>query len=274
MSDSRRVVIEVSRYVPERDDEQHWQRFEVDVEPGMTVLEGLHRIREQHDATLAWRHSCRMGICGSCAMVINGAPGLACNTQILQVAGERLRLEPLWNFPVVKDLVTDLQPMFDQHKRLKPYVIRDDLDAMHERETEYAQTPDELLDFLQFSYCIKCGACVSACPTVAMDERFPGPMPLTAAHRYNADSRDDGYASRMASVEDGHGPAHCHYAGECSRVCPKGVDPAKAIQLMKREAVRRLFGRDGSAAAPPVARSDDESSTREPIPAPPFTVER
>ncbi len=274
MSESRRVVIEVSRYVPERDDAQRWQRFEIDVEPGMTVLEGLHRIREHHDATLAWRHSCRMGICGSCAMVINGTPGLACNTQILQVAGERLRLEPLWNFPVVKDLVIDLQPMFDQHKRLKPYVIRDDLEAMHERETEYGQTPEELLDFLQFSYCIKCGACVSACPTVAMDGLFPGPMPLAAAHRYNADSRDDGYAARMAAVEDDHGPAHCHYAGECSRVCPKGVDPAKAIQLMKREAVRRLFGRDGPTAAPPVARGDDEASTCEPIPAPPFTVER
>ena len=103
---------------------------------------------------------------------------------------------------------------------------------------EFHQTPEDLEHYLQFSYCIKCGCCMAACPTVATDPMYSaGPQPLSQAHRYNSDSRDGGFAKRREILGGERGPWRCHYAGECSRVCPKGVDPARAIQIMKRELV-------------------------------------
>lgn len=136
-----KTVVEIRRFVPEKDAEPHWQPYEIETRPGMTILEGLHRVREQHDPTLAWRASCRMGVCGSCAMVINGRPGLACNTQIHDVGATRVRLEALWNFPLIKDLVADLAPMLDHHRRLKPYLIRSDLPTARDSGPELHQTP-------------------------------------------------------------------------------------------------------------------------------------
>lgn len=275
MTAQNTTAFEIQRYLPESDANPRWQRFEIQTTPGMTVLQGLHLIREENDATLSWRHSCRMGICGSCAMVINGKPGLACNTQIHDVSDELIRLEPLWNFPIIKDLVADLRPMFDHHNRLKPYVIRSDMEQLSGHEAELEQTPAQLLEYMQFSYCIKCGACMAACPTVAMDDAFPGPMPLTAAHRYDADSRDEGYTVRAAILEEDQGAPHCHYAGECSRICPKGVDPAKAIQLMKRAAMKDMLGLGKSEVARPMepvkeATNGGDDEYR----APEFTVTR
>ncbi|MFH1760430.1 MAG: 4Fe-4S dicluster domain-containing protein [bacterium] len=102
---------------------------------------------------------------------------------------------------------------------------------------EYYQSEGELLNFLQFTYCIKCGSCMAACPTMATDKEYLGPMPLTQAHRYNTDTRDDGLNLRKYKVGGAHGAFRCHYAGECSNVCPKGVDPARAIQILKRTLV-------------------------------------
>ena len=234
--EDRSVEIRVSirRFDPERDARPRWQEFSVTARPGMTVLEALQRIREDQDATLAWRASCRMGVCGACGMVINGTPRLACSTQALEVSRERLRVEPLWNFDVIKDLVADQAPMFDKHAAVQPYLLRRDAGEIDRAEAEYRQSPASLVDYLQFSYCIKCALCLAACPTVATDAGYLGPMPLTAAQRYNADSRDQGFAQRLSHLEAPGGAFSCHYAGECSRVCPKGVDPARAIQLLKR----------------------------------------
>jgi succinate dehydrogenase / fumarate reductase iron-sulfur subunit len=167
-------------------------------------------------------------------MVINGAPRLACSTQVLDVSRETLRVEPLWNFDIVKDLVADQTPMFAKHASVRPYLVRHDAGEIEQAETEYRQSPEELIEYLQFSYCIKCGLCLAACPTVATDAGYLGPMPLTAARRYNADSRDQGFVQRLGLLEAAGGAFHCHYAGECSRACPKGVDPARAVQLLKR----------------------------------------
>lgn len=272
MSKPTETIFSIKRFLPEINSEPHWQDFEFETKQGMTVLEGLHHIREQLDRTLSWRHSCRMGICGSCAMMVNGKAQLACNTQIHDIDESLVRLEPLWNFTIVKDLVTDLSPMFEQHRALKPYIVRPDGDDL-KPESELGQTPEELLDYLQFSYCIKCAACVAACPTVAMDQNFPGPMPLTSAHRYNADSRDGGFDSRKKALTRSHGVSHCHYAGECSRVCPKGVDPARAIQLMKRDLIMDLFNAARPAPAQPVSppEPDRQAVDERPV-APDFTV--
>lgn len=232
----------IRRFDPEQDARPHWQEYSVGVRAGMTVLEALQHIRDEQDATLSWRSSCRMGVCGSCGMVINGQPRLACSTQVLEVSGKTLRVEPLWNFDIVKDLVADETPMFAKHASVQPYLVRREERESAQADAEYRQTPAQLVDYLQFSYCIKCGLCMAACPTVATDGGYLGPMPLTAAQRYNADSRDQGSAQRRGPLEAAGGAFHCHFAGECSRVCPKGVDPARAIQLLKRNLV---FARGG-----------------------------
>jgi succinate dehydrogenase / fumarate reductase iron-sulfur subunit len=209
--------------------------------PGMTVLDALIAIRERQDPTLVWRHSCRMGICGSCAMTIDGRPGLACNTQIATLPDGPVRLAPLAHLPVLRDLVVDTAAASRARDALGTRLERRD-----PRETEpggagtYRQSDRELTGFLQFAYCIQCAACVAACPTAALDETFPGPMALAGVQRWNADPRDEGAGTRSAALGDAL--AGCHLAGECSRVCPKGVDPALAIQRLRRSEVLGALG--------------------------------
>ena len=235
--DAAEVRFIIRRYNPERDERPYWEEFPVRAHPGMTVLEALHQIREERDPALTWRSSCRMGVCGSCGMVVNGVPRLACSTQVLEVSRTRLRVEPLWNFDIVKDLVADQAAMFAAHAEVQPYLVRPGESASGTGQGELTQSPEQLLDYLQFSFCIKCGLCMAACPTVATEADYLGPMSLAAAQRYNADSRDQGAAQRRPRLELAGGAFHCHFAGECSRVCPKGVDPARAIQLLKRNLI-------------------------------------
>jgi succinate dehydrogenase iron-sulfur subunit len=233
----RQIKFHVTRYNPEKDGIPYIQTYTVPVREGMTVLDGLHYIKETLDPSLAWRYSCRMGVCGSCGMLLNGSPTLACNTQVLHIASTDLTVAPLPNFKIIRDLVPDLTSMFDKHQAIHPFIVRNDETEVNDPRGEYFQLPEELEAYLQFTYCIKCGCCMAACPTLATDVRYLGPMPLTQAQRYNTDSRDDGRPRRNEAAEGGHGAFRCHYAGECSRVCPKGVDPAKAIQHLKRQLV-------------------------------------
>lgn len=267
------IAFIVRRFNPETDSEPRWEHYTTRTHAGMTVLEGLHQIQEEQDSTLSWRYSCRMGVCGSCAMVINGRPGLACNTQIRDVSTSAVRLQPLSNFQVVKDLIPDLSPMFEKHASLSTYLVEHDTQGRQSLMGEFIQSPEELSRYLQFSHCIKCGACMAACPTFAIDGNFLGPMPLTAAYRYNVDTRDEGLEARREKLSAVHGVFHCHYVAECSRVCPKGVDPARAIQLMKRDLVLALLRpkRESVQAHPPPP--DGPANPRKDIPrAPDFTV--
>lgn len=230
------VRFHISRYNPESDAKPYVASFDLPVRKGMTVLDGLHYLKDNLDASLAWRYSCRMGICGSCGMLLNGRPNLACNTQILHIATTDLTVGPLPNFAIIRDLVPDLRVMFEKHRSLKPYIMRDD-GELNDPQGEFYQSPAGLERYLQFSYCIKCGCCMAACPTLATDARYYGPMPLATAQRYNSDTRDGGRRERNCVTGAASGAFRCHYAGECSRVCPKGVDPAKAIQYLKRQLV-------------------------------------
>ncbi len=247
------VVFEVLRYNPEKDSAPKLQEFSVPVTKGMTVLDGLHWIKEHKDPSLAWRSSCRMGVCGSCGMFINGLPRLACNNQIVHVGSDRITVKPLPNFDIIRDLVPDLESLFNRHRAVKPYLIRKDLAEQNLPTSEYFQSNEELLNYIQFAYCIKCGLCLSGCPTVATSKDFIGPQALAQGWRYCADSRDEGTQERAEELYSTHGVYRCHFAGECSHVCPKGVDPALAIQLAKQDAFLKSFGLRSQRKAAPAA---------------------
>lgn len=269
------VVFRIRRFDPATDTEPHWDSFTLTCTEGMTVLDALKLIKETQAPGLAWRSSCRMGVCGSCGMFINGRARLACNTQIAELKSTVVTVAPLPNFRTIRDLVPDLVPMFDAHVAMQPYILRDDEREMAEPTGEFWQSNEELEQYLQFSYCIKCGCCMAACPTYATDPTYSGPMPLTQAHRYNTDNRDGGFAARKQILAGDRGPWRCHYAGECSRVCPKGVDPAKAIQLMKRELVLDYLRLRRTRCPASLAQKPAAVKRREDVPAaPPPTVQR
>jgi len=257
MSDSDKTVIfEVLRYDPEKGDAPHLQEFTVPVVKGMTVLDGLLWIKEHKDSTLSWRSSCRMGICGSCGMFINGLPRLACTNQISHLHSDRVIVKPLPNFDIIRDLVPDLESLFDRHRAVKPYLIRKDTAEQENPTNEYFQSEQELVNYIQFAYCIKCGCCLSACPTAATSKSYLGPQALTQGWRYLADSRDEGCQERGKEVYSSHGVYRCHFAGACSQVCPKGVDPGLAIQLAKQDGFLKTLGvrkrKTATNVAPPV----------------------
>ncbi len=266
------VIFKIRRYDPEGGGTARFDEFTVPVAPGMTVLEGLTRIKEDFDSTLTFRASCRMGICGSCAMLVNNYPRLACHTQIEELKSAHLTIKPLPNLPLIKDLVCDFAPLFARHKAVLPYIIRDDASGERPPAAEYAMTPGDLNDFLQFAYCIKCGICLAACPTSASDRLFSGPQALAQCYRYGADNRDDGELTRFKVVDGDHGVWRCHLAGACSDACPKGVDPALAIQLLKRRLAACALGRGGKRQ--PAAEVNLPPAAEELIPYPDFTAGR
>lgn len=209
-------------------------RFEVPKDKISTVLEGLVYINENLDGTLAFRHSCRMEICGSCSMEINGKPRMSCSTIAESLGKDRIRVSPLPHYEVIKDLVVDIEPFFDKYRKVKPYIIRDEPDKIN---SELLQTPDQFKEYEQYSMCIKCGLCLAACPISGSDDEYLGPAALVAALRHNLDNRDEGKEERLEIVGATNGSSRCHFAGECSEVCPKDVDPSFAIQLLRREGI-------------------------------------
>lgn len=218
--------------------------FSVKVDRYSSVLDALLSIKHNQDSTLSMRYSCRMGICGSCGMVINGKPALACETNALASAkGGRIEVGPMEGHPLIRDLVTDFGDFFSRHISVSPHLYRKDADEKYRAEKEYSQSRQQLSEFLPFSYCIMCGLCVDACPVVNTNPGFIGPQALSQAQRYFADSRDEMKEGRLDMVDKLFYVWDCEFAGACSVVCPKGVDPAFAIQLLKLELVKRDLSR-------------------------------
>ena len=269
----RDITFRVRRYDPDTNAAPFWEEYRLPVTEGMTVLEALHEIKAQQAPTLAWRSSCRMGVCGSCGMYINEMPQLACQTQVLHLGTDVVTVAPLPNYPNVKDLVPNLEPLIEKHAAIKPFVIHPSKQEIEEPTGEFLQTADEREAFSQFTYCIKCGLCLAACPTVATDPLFLGPQALAQAYRYTADNRDCGLGERLEAIDAFHGPYQCHLAGACSQACPKGVDPALGIQLLKRTLVLDSigFGKKKSAVAKVSPLADVVKAIEEFAP-PPRTV--
>ena len=226
------IQLVVSRYRPEEETEPTFQTYEVPYNKDWVILDALNYVKDQLDGSLTFRWSCRMGVCGSCGMMVNGTPKLTCAIPLSDYAlSEPIRIEPLQFFPVVRDLVVDINSFLGKLSSVKPWIIRDD--ERPPAEGEYVQTPAELDVYKQFSMCINCMLCYSACPVVGLEPEFTGPAAIALAQRYNLDSRDHGAAERMAVLDEHEGMWGCTFVGECTEVCPKNVDPAGAIQLYK-----------------------------------------
>jgi fumarate reductase iron-sulfur subunit len=225
------VTLTVTRYRPEQEDRPTRQSYAVPFDEDMVVLDALNYIKDQLDGSLSYRWSCRMGICGSCGMNVNGTPRLTCATFLREYYPNEIVVEPLTNFPIIRDLVIDMNDFMIKLGQVKPWLITTEERPLS--EGEYRQTPAQVEQYKQFSMCINCMLCYAACPVYGMEPNFIGPAALALAHRYNMDSRDAGRADRLQIISGSEGIAECTYVGECTVVCPKNVDPAAAIQRTK-----------------------------------------
>jgi fumarate reductase iron-sulfur subunit len=226
-----RITLRISRYRPEEEEKPTFQEYGVPLRKDWAVLDALNYIKDELDGTLSYRWSCRMGICGSCGMTVNGDPQLTCAAFLSDYAPGPVTIEPLANFPVIRDLVVELTDFMRKLKAVQPWLIREDEQPV--ADGEYLQTPAQLEEYKQFSMCINCMLCYSACPVYGLDEDFLGPAAIALAQRYNLDSRDEGEHRRLTVLSQPQGVWGCTFVGECSRACPKGVDPAGAIQRYK-----------------------------------------
>jgi fumarate reductase iron-sulfur subunit len=231
-----RIILEIARYSPECDGEPHLQTYEVPFRKEWVVLDALNHIKDKVDGSLTYRWSCRMGICGSCGVMVNGEPRLGCATFLSSYAGngKPVRIEPLRYFPIVRDLVTELSDFLAKLKKVKPWLIPKQERLLE--QGEFLQTPEQLDNYKGLSMCINCTLCYSACPVVGLDSLFVGPAAIALAQRYNKDSRDQGAEARTLVLAHPDGIWGCTFVGECTRVCPKHVDPAGAIQQYKLRA--------------------------------------
>lgn len=228
----RTIQLEVLRYRPEQDDKPFFQTYSVPCEEEWVVLDALNAVKDDIDRTLSYRWSCHMFVCGSCGMVINGEPKLACKAFLSDYPDGKIRVEPLANFPIERDLVVVIDDFVEKLESVKPYIIPKEEKTIE--QGEYLQTPKQLMTFKQYSMCINCLLCYSVCPQYGLtDGAFIGPAALALAHRYNMDSRDVGRKAREDLVASYEGVWECSFVGACSQVCPKHVDPAGAIQQAK-----------------------------------------
>jgi fumarate reductase iron-sulfur subunit len=241
MPDPRTILIDVLRYEPGPDSTPYTQRFEVPFTDDMSVLQGLQYIKDHLDGSLTFRWSCRMAICGSCGMMVDGVPRLSCRSFLREFAPGPLRVEALAHFPIERDLVVDAEDFLAKLESVKPWIIPKAPRAL--AQGEHLQTPAQLERFEQFSHCINCMLCYSACPQYGLNPAFLGPAATALLHRYNCDSRDAGREERMELVHAEEGVWSCTAVGYCSEVCPKAVDPANAINRTKSASAAGWFAR-------------------------------
>ena len=228
---ANQVRLQLARYRPEQESEATFDEYDVPCPKEWVVLDGLNHVKDRIDGTLSYRWSCRMGVCGSCGMMVNGEPKLTCATFLADYAPGPVRIEPLRNFPVIRDLIVDMGDFMRKLATVKPWIVREEEKPLS--AGEYHQTPEQLDDYKQYSMCINCMLCYSACPVYGLDPNFIGPAAIALAQRYNLDSRDEGSAERVAVLSEHAGIWGCTFVGECTKVCPKNVDPAGAIQRYK-----------------------------------------
>ncbi len=228
-------VFEVYRYDPEdaAKTNPHIDKFEIDTdECGPMILDALIKIKSEYDSSLTFRRSCREGICGSCSMNIDGSNTLACTKSISDCSSSAVKIYPLPHMPVVKDLVPDLTHFYDQYKSIKPWIQASD---PVNPDKERLQSPEDRAKLDGLYECILCACCSTSCPSYWWNgDKYLGPATLLQAYRFIADSRDENVAQRLDELEDPFKLYRCHTIMNCAQVCPKGLNPAKAIGSIKQ----------------------------------------
>jgi succinate dehydrogenase iron-sulfur subunit len=239
MPANQTITLTVTRFTPEAGTAPRLQSYAIPYRDDMVVLDALNYIKSYVDGSLTFRWSCRMGICGSCGMTVNGTPTLTCASFLRDFYPANVVVEPLANFPLIRDLVIDMSDFLRKLSAVKPWIIRPQEADL--ATGTYRQTPAELEKYHQYSACINCMLCYAACPVYAMEPAFLGPAAIALGRRYNLDSRDLGKAERLQLLATSDGIWDCTFVGECSVVCPKSVDPAKAIQQTKVDATLERY---------------------------------
>ena len=230
------VTLRVRRFNPETDQASHVETYQVPAEPMDRVLDLLHYVKWNIDGSLTFRRSCAHGVCGSDAMLINGANRLACKVLVREL-GEQISVEPLRGLAVKKDLLVDMDPFFDSYREVLPFLINDEPAP----DTERRQSPEQRRRFDDTTKCILCAACTTSCPVFWADERYFGPASIVNAHRFIFDSRDQGDRERLKILSEKTGVFRCRTTFNCTDACPRGIEVTKAIQEVKREILFERF---------------------------------
>ncbi|MBT3190607.1 MAG: succinate dehydrogenase iron-sulfur subunit [Anaerolineae bacterium] len=226
----KKITLKLFRYNPETDTKPHYDTYKLEVEPTDRVLDLLERIKGYEDGTLSFRRSCAHGVCGSCAMRVNGENKLACKTLMQDLSGNKVVVEPILGLPVKKDLIVDMEPFFINYKSVMPYFINNG----SQPEKEHIQSIEEQERFDDTAKCILCGACTTSCPSFWSNDEYVGPAAIVNAHRFIFDSRDQGAAERLQILNDQFGVYRCRTIFNCTVACPREIEITKAIGEVKK----------------------------------------
>ncbi len=224
------VTLKIFRYHPEQDQKFHYETYSLEADETDRILDLLEKVKGQQDGTLSFRRSCAHGVCGSDALRINGRNMLACKTLVRDV-GDKITVEPLLGLKVVKDLIVDMEPFFDNYKKVIPYFVNDS--PLPADGKERYQSIEARAKFDETTKCILCAACTTSCPSFWASDDYLGPAAIVTAHRFIFDSRDEAAAERLKILSETSGTARCHTAFNCTMACPREIQITKAIGEVK-----------------------------------------
>ncbi|MDO9130625.1 MAG: succinate dehydrogenase iron-sulfur subunit [Anaerolineales bacterium] len=223
------VTIKIFRYNPEKDKKPRYATYKLEADPTDRVLDLLEKVKGYQDGTLSFRRSCAHGICGSDAMRINGFNRLACKT-LVRDTGTKITVEPILGLKVIKDLIVDMEPFFENYRSVIPYFVNEEPEPAQERY----QSPEERERYDDTTKCILCACCTTSCPSFWANEQYLGPAAIVTAHRFIFDSRDRAAAERLKILNDVFGIHRCHTIFNCTLACPREIQVTKAIGEVKK----------------------------------------
>ena len=226
----KKITLKLFRYNPETDKKPYYDTFKMEVEPTDRVLDLMEKVKGYEDGTLSFRRSCAHGVCGSCAMRINGENMLACKTLVQDLGTNKIIVEPILGLPVLKDMIVDMEPFFVSYKSVMPYFINDEPDPAQER----LQSIEDRERFDDTTKCIMCGACTTSCPSFWANDEYIGPAAIVNAHRFIFDSRDKGASERLQILNDQFGVYRCRTIFNCTVACPREIQITQAIGEVKK----------------------------------------
>ncbi len=224
------ITLKVFRYNPEKDKRGHYEVYKVEGAKNDRVLDLLEYIKGNYDGTLSFRRSCAHGVCGSDAIRINGRNMLACKTLVRDV-GEKITVEPVLGLKIVKDLIVDMEPFFDNYKAVLPYFINNS--PLPENGRERLQSVEARARFDETTKCILCACCTTSCPSYWANGNYYGPAAIVTAHRFIFDDRDEAAAERLQILSETDGIARCHTAYNCTEACPREIKITRVIGEVK-----------------------------------------